>query len=123
MDDGSSLSQSEVHLQIYNEITAADMQDIQDWVTDNLLPVLRFWGFDIPEGYYMSIADKALSDQRKKILIDDILMRNGYNIKPEYIEEFYGTPLDESEPRSQNPTPQLSLEAGKDKTNLLDFFP
>ena len=71
----------------------------------------------------MNIADKAISDQKKKIVIDEILMRNGYNIKPEYISEFYGTPLDEDEPRSQNPAPMLSVETTKDKNNLLDFFP
>jgi hypothetical protein len=119
MDDGSSLSQSEVHLQIYNEITAADIQDIQDWATDELFPVLRFWGYDIPDGCYMSVSDKAITDQNKKIIIDEILMRNGYNIKPEYIQEFYSVPLDEDEPRS-NAAPQLS--SAKGKNTLLDFF-
>jgi hypothetical protein len=45
------------------------------------------------------------------------------NEAPEYIKEFYGTPLDEKEPRSQNPSPQLALDANDDKNNLLDFFP
>jgi len=120
MDDGSSQSQANVHLEIYNEITAADIQDIQDWATDDLFPVLRFWGFDIPEDCYMSIADKEVFSPSKKIVIDEILMRNGYNIKPDYIEEFYGTPLDENEPRI-NQNPQLSSLKGVD-TSLTDFF-
>ncbi|MCL2132626.1 MAG: DUF935 domain-containing protein [Lentimicrobiaceae bacterium] len=121
MDDGSSQSQANVHLAIYDEITAADIQDIQDWVTDDLFPVLRFWGFDIPEGYYMSIVDKEVFSPSKKIVIDEVLMRNGYNIKTEYIEEFYGTPLDENEPRVNPTIPQLSAEKGID-TSLSDFF-
>ena len=50
----------------YNEITVADIQDIQDWATDDFFPVLRFWGFDIPEGYYMSIVDKEVFGSAKK---------------------------------------------------------
>jgi hypothetical protein len=99
MDDGSSQSQANVHLQIYDEITEADIQNIQDWATDDLFPVLRFWGFDIPEGYYMSIVEKEVIKPENKIKIDEVLLRAGYNIKPEYIEETYGTPLDEKEPR------------------------
>lgn len=119
MDDGSSLSQSEVHLAIYNEVITADIQDIQDWANDRLFPVLRAWGMDIPEGYYMTIVEKELSNPNEKIKIDSVLLQNGYNIKPEYIENFYGTPLDEKEPRSKFSDSQLS-----DKHSpLLDFFP
>jgi len=120
MDDGSSQSQANVHLAIYDEITAADIQDVQDWVSDDLFPVLRFWGLDLPEGYYMSIVDKEVFNPSKKIIIDEILMRNGYNIKTEYIEEFYGTPLDENEPR-RNGSAELSAKTGID-TGLSDFF-
>jgi hypothetical protein len=121
MDDGSSQSQANVHLAIYDEITAADIQDIQDWVTDDIFPVLRFWGFDIPEGFYMSIVDREVFSPSKKIVIDEVLMRHGFNIDPNYIEEFYGTPLDEKEPRIDRNNPQLSSINGID-TSLNDFF-
>ncbi|MCL2246185.1 MAG: DUF935 domain-containing protein [Lentimicrobiaceae bacterium] len=124
MDDGSSQSQANVHLSIYNEITAADAQDIQDWVTDDLFPILRYWGFDIPEGFYMSIMDKEVSSPKDKIVIDEILMRNGYNIKTDYIEEFYGTPLDEKEPRTNQQSLGMSdvRHPMSDNTALTDFF-
>jgi hypothetical protein len=109
MDDGSSQSQANVHLKIYDEITSADITDVQDWITDDVFPVLRYWGFDIPEGYYMSIVDKEVFSPSKKIVIDEVLLRNGFNIKPDYIEEFYGTPLDEKEPRTVNAPQALSV--------------
>ena len=118
MDDGASQSQAEVHMQIYNEIITADIQDIQDWVTDDLFPVLRVHGFDIPDGYYMSVAEKDVMKPLDKIKIDTILLQNGFNIKPEYIEEFYGTPLDEKEPRISNKQ-SAALSVSDD---LKDFF-
>jgi hypothetical protein len=123
MDDGSSLSQSEVHLSIYNEITTSDIQDIQDWTNDCLFPVLRAWGMDIPEGYYMTIVEKELSNPNEKIKIDSVLLQNGYNIKTEYIENFYGTPLDEKEPRAKLSDTQLSENNADKHSHLLDFFP
>ena len=41
--------------------------------------------------------------------------------KPEYIVEFYGTPLDEKEPRTNQQFSELSAPKGID-TSLQDFF-
>lgn len=120
MDDGSSQSQANVHMSIYDEITSSDINNIQDWVTDEFLPVMRFHGFDIPEGYYLSIMEKEVIKPKEKINIDSILLQHGFNIKPDYIEEFYGTPLDESEPRREVSTaPQPLSVNGK---GVSDFF-
>ena len=121
MDDGSSQSQATVHMDIQNEIVKADIQDIQDWATDDLFPILRLHGFDIPEGYYLSIAEREEMKPADKIKIDEILLRSGFNLKPEYIEDFYGTPLDETEPRREA-TPTLTAPAGGVKNDLSDFF-
>lgn len=118
MDDGSSQSQANVHLQIYDEITSSDITDVQDWVTDDFFPVLRNHGFDIPEGFYFSIIEKQVIKPLDKIKIDQMLLQNGYNIKADYIEEFYGTPLDEAEPRAQ-PQQQQTLNLNQPIT---DFF-
>ncbi|MCL2290839.1 MAG: DUF935 domain-containing protein [Bacteroidetes bacterium] len=108
MDDGSSQSQAEVHLKIYDEITNADITDVEDWITDNVFPLLRNSGIDIPEGYYLSIVEKEVVRPMDKIKIDAVLLQSGYNITPEYIEDFYGTPLDKDEPRSAGTSLQLS---------------
>ncbi len=110
MDDGSSQSQANVHMEIYDEITSSDITDIQDWVNDDLLPVLLNWGFDIPEGYYFEIIEKQVIKPMDKIKIDEILLKAGFNIKPDYVEEFYGTPLDEQEPSREADSNMLSGE-------------
>ena len=117
MEDGASQSQAEVHMQIFNDITDADLQNVKDWLTDEIIPVLRYWGFDIPEGYYFDLLEKTVLKPKDKIVIDDILLRHGYNIQPEYIEETYGVPLDKKEPRSLPAGQMLSHGKGID-----DFF-
>lgn len=93
MDDGSSQSQANIHLKIYDEITKADIVDVQDWASDNFFPVMRAYGYDIPDGYYLELVEKLVIDPREKIEIDRALLQAGYQIDPAYIEEFYGTPL------------------------------
>lgn len=106
MDDGSSQSQAEVHQQTYQEITDADIMDFQDWATDDFLPVMRNLGYDIPDGYYLELQEKAVIKPKDKIKIDAELLRAGYNLKPKYIEDTYDVELDEDNPKSearQNP--------------------
>ncbi len=119
MDDGSSQSQANVHLEIFNNITDADITDIQDWATDDFLPVMRAHGYDIPEGYYLQLVEKEVIKPQEKIKIDQPLLAAGYNIDPTYIEEFYGTPLDKKEPRRE--VQPMLLQHNSD-TSLTAFF-
>lgn len=118
MDDGSSQSQASVHLQTLEEITNADISDLEDWVTDDFIPVMRSWGYDIPEGHYLDIVANASINPAEKIKVDDVLMRNGWNLKKEYIESTYEVELDETEPRKPQQTPTSNLSANND----LSFF-
>jgi hypothetical protein len=93
MDDGSSQSQATVHLKIYDEVTKADIMDIQDWASDSFFPVMRAYGYDLPEGYYLDLSEKLVIEPQDKIEIDRALLQAGYHIDPAYIQEFYGTPL------------------------------
>jgi hypothetical protein len=101
MDDGSSQSQAEVHQQTYQEITDADIMDFQDWATDDFLPVMRNLGYDIPDGYYVELQEKAVIKPKDKIKIDAELLRAGYNLKTKYIEDTYDVELDEDNPKSE----------------------
>ena len=104
MDDGSSQSQAEVHLKTYQEITDADIMDIQDWATDDFLPVMRAFGYDIPEGYYVEAIEKTTIKPADKIKIDGELLRAGYNLTTDYLEDTYDVKIDKENPRKE-PTP------------------
>ena len=127
MDDGSSQSQANVHLLIYDEITKADIMDVQDWASDQFFPVMRAFGYDIPEGYYLELQEPVSIKPEDKIKIDEALMRGGFKPKRQYIEEFYGTPLEEEK---EEPKPEPEPEKGSgdeepaknDEEEELSFF-
>ncbi len=100
MDDGSSQSQANVHMEIFDEYTKADIMDVQDWFSDDFIPVMRNLGYDIPEGYYMELVEKAVIKPADKIKIDQVLLTAGYNLKTSYIEDTYDVELDETTPKT-----------------------
>lgn len=101
MDDGSSQSQANVHLEIYQDYTDGDIMDVQDWFSDDFLPVMRNLGYDIPEGYYFELVEKTVVKPEDKIKIDGVLLNSGYNLKTKYIEDTYDVELDEENPRRE----------------------
>lgn len=110
MDDGSSQSQAEVHRQTYQEITDADIMDVQDWASDDFLPVMRNLGYDIPEGYYVELLEKAVIKPQEKIKIDGELLRAGVNLTDDYLEDTYEVKVDRNNPRTtREPSESLSF--------------
>lgn len=99
-DDGSSRSQGEVHQEILQEIIDADIADVEEWVTDHFFDVMRAWGYDIPEGYYLDIVASSSLNPEVKIEIDKVLLENGYNLDNDYVEATYETKLDKNNPRT-----------------------
>lgn len=127
MDDGSSQSQAEVHRETYQDITDADVMDIQDWISDDFLPVMRNLGYDIPQGYYFELVDKSISSPKEKIKVDGELLRAGVRLSKNYLENTYDVEIEEdSEPEKQEKEEVIvkeEEEKSKDKKNRsLSFF-
>ncbi len=101
MDDGSSKSQADVHLEIYQDYTDADIMDVQDWISDDFIPVMRNIGYDIPEGHYVELVEKTVVKPENRIKIDQALMAGGWNMTAKYIEDTYDVELDPDNPRSE----------------------
>lgn len=112
-DNGSSQSQAEVHLKILENVSKSDIAELSDWLNDTLLPVMRIHGMDIPEGFSIAISDRPNFSPKEKISIDQVLLNAGYNLDPDYIQDFYGSPLVKDLPRQADN--HLSLSAS-------DFF-
>jgi hypothetical protein len=98
---GSSKSQAEVHGKTQDEITADDLQDTHDYLNDDLTPVLRNLGYDIPEGYYFELMQRTNIPIAEKSKIDEILLKGGYRLDAEYVEETYNVKLDKDNPFNQ----------------------
>ncbi|MDD2489237.1 MAG: DUF935 family protein [Bacteroidales bacterium] len=107
MEDGSSLAQADVHLEILQDVIDADIEEVQFWIKDNFLPIMRMLGYDIPEDYYMEITDKTVIKPTEKIKIDKELLSAGLKLKRKYLEDTYGVEFEgEGEDIYQHKEPQ-----------------
>ncbi|SDE76684.1 phage portal protein family protein [Riemerella columbipharyngis] len=103
--NGSSKSQGEVHENTLKELVYSDEKKILAILNDKLLPAMRFFGYAIPENY--KIAVSQTKDPEKQMLIDDMLLRNGYILKQSYLEDTYGSEIEHT------PTPGTPQKQGK----------
>lgn len=92
-ENGGSKAQGTVHENTLAELVYADEKKILAILNDKLLPAMRAIGYSIPEGYKFKVSQTK--DPSAQIKIDGELMKNGYKLKREYIEETYGVELDE----------------------------
>lgn len=121
MDDGSSQSQANVHLEIYQAITDADIMDVQDWLSDDFLPVMRKLGFDIPEGYYVELLEKSVIKPEDRIKVDGELLKAGINLTDDYLERTYDVEINKDQPRTGQIQPLKGIN-GKTLVIDEDFF-
>jgi phage gp29-like protein len=88
IDSGSSLSQSEVHLEVFKNVVEADADMVRDIINNRLIPFMIMHGFPV-DGYRFEW-DNAVEytpDQMRNI--EDMLLRNGYDIDPQYFVDKY----------------------------------
>lgn len=104
-DAGSSKSQGEVHEQTLEEVIQADELDMVSWLNGWVVPAMRYAGYSIPEGYTIGVLPTL--DVNKQILIDGVLMQNGFIPTKEYVERTYGMEIQsvpgEIEPKGEQP--------------------
>lgn len=87
IDSGSSLSQSEVHLEVFNNLIDADADMLRDTINHNLLPFLVSHGFPL-QGFRFEWNEMPDYTPEQQIRIEDMLLRN-YDIDPAYFAEKY----------------------------------
>lgn len=91
IDNGSSLSQSEVHLEIFDHICASDAKRIGYIINDRLLPLMVASGFPISGltfawDYSDEMTEAEMREQERVIL-------QYYDIDPEYFVRKYNVPI------------------------------
>lgn len=91
-DQGSSKSQGEVHEKTLAELVYSDEVNMLAFLNEKLLPAMRFWGYNIPEGYSIGVAPTL--DVNEQIKVDGVLMQNGYVLKQAYLERVYGVEIE-----------------------------
>jgi hypothetical protein len=92
IDSGSSLSQSEVHLEIFQNIVEADADFLRDIINNKLLPFLAMHGFPF-NGHIFNWDDTPNYSPEDMRAIEQMLLTAGYEIEPEYFIEKYNIPV------------------------------
>ncbi len=116
IDSGSSLSQSEVHLEVFKNVVDADAQFLRNIINDRLLPFMEKHGFPVT-GYIFEWNDSVEYTPQEQINIEQMLINGGYEIDPNYFAEKYNIPITGRREPATLPTIEQRLTSGDP-----DFF-
>lgn len=89
IDSGSSLSQSEVHLEVFENVIAEDEKLIRNVVNNRLIPFMVKHGFAV-EGYTFEWDDTIIFTPEHIREVERMLINGGYEIAPKYFADKYG---------------------------------
>ena len=119
IEDGSSLSQSEVHLKVLNNLIFEIADAIRDMVNDQLIPKMTKLGFPVKGLRFDWDEPVDYTPEQQKAFEEMIL--NNYEVEGVYFADKYGLPVGE---RRQNPLtpPEPSGDDGRTQKNARPGF-
>lgn len=89
IDSGSSLSQSEVHLEVFENVIEQDSKFVRNVVNNRLLPFMVKHGFAV-DGLTFEWDDTVEYTPEQIRQVEQMLLQGGYVIDPEYFKTKYG---------------------------------
>ena len=92
IDSGSSLSQSETHLEVFQNVVDKDKQMVANAVNDKLLPFMLKHGFPV-QGFRFEWDDAVEYSPQDIRTVEQTLVQGGYDIDPKYFADKYGIPV------------------------------
>ncbi len=101
IEDGSSLSQSETHLQVFENLVEADRDMLRDVINNQLIPKMIRLGFPL-KGLRFEW-DDAIDYTPEQQIAYEKMISDRYEVDPSYFADKYGMPVGK---RIQN-TPAL----------------
>jgi len=122
LDNGSSRSQSEVHLEILQNVIETDADFIRDLVNNKLIPFMIMHGFPV-KGLRFDWDSSIDYTPSEQIAYEKMLLDAGYEIDKEYFNEKYNVKITgKKEPTKPTPpVPPIPPVQPTDKTKL-NFF-
>lgn len=91
IEDGSSLSQSETHLEVFQNLVEADSDTIRDIVNNQLLPHMIRHGFPL-KGIHFDW-DYSVDYTPEQQVAYETMVLNEYEVDPAYFEGKYNMPV------------------------------
>lgn len=124
IEDGSSLSQSETHLKVFENLVDADCDALRDMVNDQLIPLMVSHGFPL-QGIHFEWDDSTDYTPEQQVAYETMVL-NEYEVDPAYFEEKYNMPVGErrqpSAPLPTVPDASASGKPGEKQNNKRPFF-
>ena len=113
IEDGSSLSQSETHLKVFENLVEADCDMLRDLVNTQLIPRLIILGFPL-KGLRFDW-DYSVDYSPEQQVNYETMVLNNYDVDPSYFEDKYGMPVGNRRNNAPNPPtePTQDDEEGK----------
>lgn len=93
IEDGSSLSQSETHLKVFQNLVEADSDMLRDMVNNQLLPRMIQHGFPV-QGMRFEWNYSVDYTPEQQVAYEQLVLNN-YEVDPAYFEEKYNIPAGE----------------------------
>ena len=103
IDNGSSLSQSEVHLEVFENVVKKDAGLVKDIVNDQLLPRMVKHGFPV-KGLRFEW-DNSIDYTPEQQIEYEKMITDRYEVDPKYFIDKYGVPIT----RERNQSGQTAL--------------
>lgn len=91
IDSGSSLSQSQVHLEVFENVVDQDADFIRDLVNDELLPRMLTHGFPM-KGLRFNW-DESIDYTPEQMVAFETMVADRYEIDPQYFIDKYNIPI------------------------------
>ena len=99
IEDGSSLSQSETHLEVFENLVGADRDMLRDIINEQLIPRMIRHGFPL-QGVHFEWDDSIDYTPEQQKAFEEMIVNN-YEVEGSYFTEKYGVPVGER--RQQQP--------------------
>ena len=124
IEDGSSLSQSETHLEVFQNLVEADCDMLRDIINNQLIPRMIKHGFPL-QGIHFDW-DYSVDYTPEQQVAYETMVLNEYEVDPAYFQEKYNMPVGErrqpSAPLPTVPDASASGKPGEKQNNKRPFF-
>ena len=110
IEDGSSLSQSQTHLEVFENLIEADCDMVRDVVNGQLLPRMVRHGFPL-EGLHFDWDYSVDYTPEQQKAYEELILQN-YEVDPSYFADKYGLPVGERREGVQPSTAATGTPSG-----------
>ena len=123
IEDGSSLSQSETHLEVFQNLVEADCDALRDMVNNQLIPRMIRHGFPL-QGIHFEWDYSEDYTPEQQVAYEQLVLNN-YEVDPSYFEEKYSMPVGERRQQStalEPPEPEGDKKKKQQSAKQTSFF-